>query len=347
MSTRTLDIVRLLTARGSRRSDEAVSHLQHGLQSAALANEQHAPDEVVLAALLHDVGHLISDGEESASHHHGIWGARYLQPFVPSRTAALVERHVIAKRYLCTVDRAYAETLSPVSLRSWLVQGGPLDAATLRDVERQPWLADALRIRCWDDLAKDPRARSALAERIPRSHRLLLRATVVLIGRRGAPPPFRSLPQNQIARAEPALGVERFSREGGGEARCRMGFVASERDGGGVTDEARKRSKWYWPRPDPGKVELLASLLSEAFPGSKVTYGPDLYPDCWFYRVADGGADGREHRRVIVMREFFESNDSGAIRRKFRDWRLARILGARASVLISEVGPDVGLPEEE
>ena len=158
MSGRTLDVVSLLTARGSRRSDEAVSHLAHALQSAALAREHHAPDEVVLAALLHDVGHLISDGEESASHHHGMWGARYISAFVPSRTAVLVERHVVAKRYLCTVDRAYAETLSPVSLRSWLVQGGRLPADTLRDVERQPWLADALRIRCWDDLAKDPRA---------------------------------------------------------------------------------------------------------------------------------------------------------------------------------------------
>jgi [1-hydroxy-2-(trimethylamino)ethyl]phosphonate dioxygenase len=158
MSAGTLDITRLLGARRAKWSDEAVSHLTHALQCAALAREQKAGDEVVLAALLHDIGHLVRSADESAHDHHGIWGARYIRPFVPPRVAQLVEHHVVAKRYLCTVDRAYAESLSPVSLRSWLVQGGRLDVATLRDVERQPWLADALRIRCWDDLAKDPRA---------------------------------------------------------------------------------------------------------------------------------------------------------------------------------------------
>jgi predicted HD phosphohydrolase len=158
MSAGAFDIARLFRTRGARRSDEVVSHLAHALQCAALAREHRAGDEVVLAALLHDVGHLIGGAEESAQHHHGIWGARYIEPFVPSRVAQLVEHHVVAKRYLCTVDRAYAETLSPVSLRSWLVQGGRLDAATLREVERQPWLSDALRIRQWDDLAKDLRA---------------------------------------------------------------------------------------------------------------------------------------------------------------------------------------------
>ncbi len=63
---------------------------------------------------------------------------------------------MIAKRYLCTVDRAYAESLSPASLRSWLIQGGALDRATRLDLERQHWLPDVLAVRRWDDAAKAP-----------------------------------------------------------------------------------------------------------------------------------------------------------------------------------------------
>ena len=63
---------------------------------------------------------------------------------------------MLAKRYQCTVDRAYAESLSLGSLRSWLRQGGPLDSATCRALEREPWLPDVLAIRRWDEAAKEP-----------------------------------------------------------------------------------------------------------------------------------------------------------------------------------------------
>jgi predicted HD phosphohydrolase len=159
MTRRELNITGLLVKRGAaRRADERVSALDHALQCGALARAARADEEVVLAALLHDVGHLISDGEESCVTHHGMWAARFLRPFVPARVAWLVEHHVIAKRYLCTVDRGYAEGLSPASLRSWLIQGGALDRATRLDLERQPWLPDALAVRRWDDAAKQPGA---------------------------------------------------------------------------------------------------------------------------------------------------------------------------------------------
>jgi predicted HD phosphohydrolase len=135
-----------------------VSTLDHSLQCAALARAFRTSDEVVLAALLHDVGHLITDAEESPITDHGRWGARFLRPFVPARVAWLVERHVMAKRYLCTVDRAYAESLSLGSLRSWIRQGGRLDADARREMERQPWLPDLLALRRWDEAAKEPRA---------------------------------------------------------------------------------------------------------------------------------------------------------------------------------------------
>ena len=145
---RDLNIVGLLAKRGAMWfGDEVVSGLDHALQCATLARAGGAGDEVVLAALLHDVGHLVSGAEESSAIHHGKWAARFLSPFVPRRVAWLVEHHVIAKRYLCTVDRAYAESLSLGSLRSWLRQGGPLDSPTCRALEREPWLSDVLAIR--------------------------------------------------------------------------------------------------------------------------------------------------------------------------------------------------------
>jgi predicted HD phosphohydrolase len=159
MSCRELNITDLPVKRGAmRRGDEAVSPLAHALQCAALARAARADDEVVLAALLHDVGHLISEAEESSITHHGMWAARFLRPFVPARVTWLVEYHVMAKRYLCTVDRAYAESLSPASLRSWLAQGGTLDRATRQDLERQPWLPEVLAIRRWDEAAKERNA---------------------------------------------------------------------------------------------------------------------------------------------------------------------------------------------
>jgi predicted HD phosphohydrolase len=159
MGDRSLNIAGLLATQGAtRRGEEPVSALDHALQCAALARAARAPDEVVLAALLHDVGHLINEVEETPFTHHGLWGARFLHPFVPARVAWLVKHHVMAKRYLCTVDRAYAESLSIGSLRSWIRQGGRLDRETRRELESQPWLPDLLAIRRWDEAAKVPGA---------------------------------------------------------------------------------------------------------------------------------------------------------------------------------------------
>lgn len=159
VAPRELNIVGLLVKRGAMWfGDEAVSALDHALQCAALARKAGARDEVVLAALVHDVGHLVSDAEESSVTHHGNWAARFLRPFVPARVGWLVEHHVIAKRYLCTVERAYAEGLSLGSLRSWLRQGGPLDRETCLVLEREPGLPDLLALRRWDEAAKEPGA---------------------------------------------------------------------------------------------------------------------------------------------------------------------------------------------
>jgi predicted HD phosphohydrolase len=161
-----LDLMALFMAHGRRRYGEGVSDLHHALQCAALARRDGADDDLVLAALVHDIGRLLSvaaaaDGQprrESPHDHHGAWGAEALRPFVPARVSAAVEHHVAAKRYLCAVDPTYAASLSPASVRSLAVQGGPLSAQERARFEAAPWAEAAVRLRRWDDGAKDAAA---------------------------------------------------------------------------------------------------------------------------------------------------------------------------------------------
>ncbi len=140
--------------------DEAVSELEHGLQAAALAEAGGASDELVVAALLHDVGHLLLGDlapiEESldADHRHEGAGARYLRQWFGPGVAEPVALHVAAKRYLCSVDPDYPEMLSPSSVRSLEVQGGPMSPGQVEAFEASPRHGDAVRLRRWDDEAK-------------------------------------------------------------------------------------------------------------------------------------------------------------------------------------------------
>ena len=163
MTAKGLDLAALLLAHGARRYGESVTQLAHALQCAAHARAAGADDDLVLAALLHDVGHLGASGERVAQHetprrHHGEQAARLIIPYVPERVAWIVEHHVIAKRYLCAVEAGYAASLSPASVRSLTAQGGPLGAEECGALERERWFEEAVAVRRWDDLAKDPTA---------------------------------------------------------------------------------------------------------------------------------------------------------------------------------------------
>jgi predicted HD phosphohydrolase len=156
-----MDVVALFAAHGAARYGETVTQLEHALQCAALARRERADDEIVLAALLHDVGHLVARVPEGPDGHHGHEGAELLRPWVPARVAWLVEHHVVAKRYLCTVDPSYAARLSPASVDSLAVQGAVLDVEQRLALETRPWFADAVRIRRWDDAGKTAGATTA------------------------------------------------------------------------------------------------------------------------------------------------------------------------------------------
>ena len=142
---------------------EAVSQLAHGLQCAAYAETEGASPDLIAAALLHDVGHLVDKHFErgqvnAVDRRHEAIGAAYLARAFPPSVTEPIRLHVAAKRYLCAVDDGYLATLSPASVRSLELQGGPYTAAEAETFIAQPYADDAVRLRRWDDLAKDPAA---------------------------------------------------------------------------------------------------------------------------------------------------------------------------------------------
>ena len=138
---------------------EAVTMAEHGLQAAYFARSSGAPDALVLAALLHDVGHLLESvpddiAEWTQDTGHERSGGRWLAARFGPEVSAPVRWHVPAKRYLCTTDPAYAQQLSAASIITLRLQGGPMSAAEVRAFETEPGWREAVRVRGWDDQGK-------------------------------------------------------------------------------------------------------------------------------------------------------------------------------------------------
>lgn len=140
--------------------DEIVTEREHALQAAALAEAAGAPDSTVAAALLHDVGRLTISWESAegafvaADRTHDSVGERLLRRWFGPEVTAPVGMHVAAKRYLCAVEPTYVEGLSPVSVRSLAVQGGPMSADEVAAFEQRDGWQAGVQLRRWDDLAK-------------------------------------------------------------------------------------------------------------------------------------------------------------------------------------------------
>jgi [1-hydroxy-2-(trimethylamino)ethyl]phosphonate dioxygenase len=138
---------------------EAVTMTEHALQTAHFARLDGAPPWLELAALLHDVGHLVEDVPDdiadwvSDAHHENI-GSRWLAPRFGAELAAVVRLHVPAKRYLCATDAGYFAKLSPASVHTLALQGGPMSALEVAEFERQPQHRDAVQVRRCDDRGK-------------------------------------------------------------------------------------------------------------------------------------------------------------------------------------------------
>jgi phosphonate degradation associated HDIG domain protein len=156
------DIVRLLTEHGDAAYfGEPVSQRAHALQCAALASAEGAAPSLVAAALLHDIGHLLhglgeSIADEGVDARHEDAGYEWLSRHFDHNVTEPVRLHVDAKRYLCAADPTYAAALSPASVQSLALQGGPFTIAEARDFADLPFAPDAIRLRRWDDAAKTP-----------------------------------------------------------------------------------------------------------------------------------------------------------------------------------------------
>lgn len=141
---------------------EPVSQLEHMSQAAVLAEEEGFDDEVILAAFFHDIGHLCADDAEAESMDgfgnvdHERLGADYLrEKGFSERLATLVESHVIAKRYLTYKYPEYYNKLSEASKATLEFQGGRMTNQEADEFERHPDAELFIKLRYWDDQAKE------------------------------------------------------------------------------------------------------------------------------------------------------------------------------------------------
>ena len=156
------EIIKLFDERGhSDYGGEEVTQLEHALQCAALAEKAQASDALVIAALLHDIGHLLHDlpqdaPEKGIDDRHENSGYHFLRKFFPDEVTEPVRLHVAAKRYLCTVDSGYFDVLSEPSVVSFRLQGGKMSPEELQEFEANPHHEAGVQLRRWDDEGKDP-----------------------------------------------------------------------------------------------------------------------------------------------------------------------------------------------
>ena len=160
------DIHSLFEVYGSRSyGSEAVTQMEHALQSARLAEQEGASKELVVAAFLHDLGHMLGTNKhgdvESTRNNddlHQFVALPFLRPVFPNAVVEPIGMHVEAKRCLCAIDPRYHAGLSLQSVRSLEQQGGIHTPEQAAEFQQRPFAADALRLRRWDDLAKVPGA---------------------------------------------------------------------------------------------------------------------------------------------------------------------------------------------
>lgn len=137
---------------------EPVTQLDHGLQTAHLAEQAGASEALIAAALLHDIGHLIGGFEHArmpdVDFAHEESGADFLRTFLGPVVSEPVRLHVAAKRWLCACDPTYVDSLSPASVHSLALQGGAFTPQAAAAFLAHPFARDAIRLRRWDDAAK-------------------------------------------------------------------------------------------------------------------------------------------------------------------------------------------------
>jgi [1-hydroxy-2-(trimethylamino)ethyl]phosphonate dioxygenase len=138
---------------------EPVTTLEHSLQAAYFAQSCDAPDALIIAALLHDIGHLIDPARDDIADwkldaRHEVSGSRWLATRFGPEVSEPVRLHVPAKRYLCATDAGFFGRLSGASIQTLKLQGGPMSDAEIMVFETEPYFREAIRLRQWDDQGK-------------------------------------------------------------------------------------------------------------------------------------------------------------------------------------------------
>jgi len=154
------DIGRLFDRHGHiEYAGEGVSQLEHSLQAAHLAEQAGASPELVTAAFLHDLGHLLNlQGDTPSARgiddQHQYFAVPFLRPLFPAAVIEPIRLHVDAKRALCALEAEYYEALSKDSKRSLMLQGGIFSKEETEAFLAKPGARDAMLVRRWDDGAK-------------------------------------------------------------------------------------------------------------------------------------------------------------------------------------------------
>ncbi len=138
---------------------EAVTMAQHMLQGATIAEQNGLPEEIIVGALLHDIGHFTSEfgtyhPDDTEDRHHEDAGEQVLAPYFPTVITDCVKYHVAAKRYLCATKPEYFSRLSPASVHTLELQGGPMTPDELAEFEQNPNLKEIIQVRYLDEAGK-------------------------------------------------------------------------------------------------------------------------------------------------------------------------------------------------
>ncbi len=161
---------------------EPVTMEQHMLQAAHFAETAGEDEVVIVAALLHDIGHFTSEfgsysPDDTVDRLHEQAGAEVLAGLFPQLVIDCIRYHVAAKRYLCAVNPAYFDQLSSASVHSLELQGGPMSDEEVTLFEKNKNLNDIVKVRQYDDRGKDAELRTRtfsyyapMVQRIADSH---------------------------------------------------------------------------------------------------------------------------------------------------------------------------------
>ena len=154
------DIFNLLQTRGAnlQYGNENVTQLEHALQCAELAEKNKFSKEIITAALLHDIGHLLYDGkdpiQEGKDGYHENLGADYLSAYFSKKVTRPIQAHVDCKKYLSATEDGYYDHLSEASKSSLIAQGGPFSKKEAEEFIKKPFMKEAVELRRLDDRAK-------------------------------------------------------------------------------------------------------------------------------------------------------------------------------------------------